>query len=254
TLVLRADLTGDPTFRELLGRVRETALAAHMHQDVPFERLVQELTPERSLAHTPLFQVVLALQNAPVESLEIQSLRLRPVSAAAATAKFDLTLDLEEQDGEVLGTAEHATDLFDAATIDRLIAHYGQLLAAALATPDLAASGLPLLSPAERHQVLAEWNDTAAERGEDVLIHELFEVWAQRTPGAIAAVCGGASMTYGEIEEQADRLAHHLARLGIGPGSLVGIHLRRGLRMIPALLAVLKAGAAYVPLEIGHPP
>src|SRR6185436_12631722 len=176
---------------------------AHTHQDVPFEKLVQELAPERSLAHTPLFQVMLALQNAPVESLEIQGLRLRPVSGAGATAKFDLTLSLEEQGGEILGTSEHAVDLFDSATIDRLLSQYGQLLAAALATPEQAASELPLLSPAERHQMLAEWNDTAADSGEAdeaTLIHELFETWAERTPGAVAAVCGGATLTYGEVE------------------------------------------------------
>src|SRR6185436_12697584 len=168
--------------------------------------------------------------------------------------KFDLILSLEEQGGELLGTAEYATDLFDAATIDRLVLQYERLLAAALATPELGISELPLLSPAELHQVLAEWNDTAVDRTEATLIHELFESWAARTPGAIAAVCGSETLTYGELEEQANRLAHHLASLGVGPGSLVGIHLRRGLPMIPALLAVLEAGAAYVPLEVGHPP
>ncbi len=254
TLVLRGDLSSQPTFRELLGRVRETALAAHTHQDVPFERLVQELTPERSLAHTPLFQVVLALQNVPTESLEVRSLRLRPVNGGGTTAKFDLTLSLVEHGGAISGTVEHATDLFDGTTVDRLILQYERLLAAAVAAPEIRISELPLLSPAERHQVLVEWNDTEAARGEETLIHELFEAWAARTPGAIAAVCGGETMTYGEVEDRANRLAHHLASLGIGPGSLVGIHLRRGLRMIPALLAVLKAGAAYVPLEVGHPP
>ncbi len=124
TLVLRGDLTGEPSFRELLGRVRETALAAYLHQDVPFEKLVEELAPERSLAHAPLFQVMLVLQNAPVESLEIQDLRLRPVSVDRTTAKFDLTLSLEEHDGGLAGTVEYATDLFDAATIDRLIVHF----------------------------------------------------------------------------------------------------------------------------------
>ncbi len=262
TLVLRGDLTGnlpggragEPTFRELLGRVRETALAAHAHQDVPFEKLVQELTPERSLAHTPLFQVVLALQNAPFESLEIQNLRLRPVSGAGTTAKFDLLLSLEEWSGGLLGTVEHATDLFDAATIDRLILQYERLLTAALAAPDLGVADLPLLPDSERHQVLVEWNDTLAACDEATLIHELFEAWAARTPEAVAAVCGRESLTYGALEERANRLAHNLMSLGVGPGSLVGLHLRRSLHMIPALLAVLKAGAAYVPLEIGHPP
>jgi amino acid adenylation domain-containing protein len=257
TLVLRGDLGGEPTFRELLARVRNTALAAHAHQDVPFERLIQELAPERSLAQTPLFQVVLMLQNAPVESLEIEDLRLRPVGGTGTTAKFDLTVSLGEQDSGLSGTAEYATDLFDAATIDRLTGQFERLLGAAFAAPDRTAAELPLLSSAERHQVLVEWNDTAVNPGLDaeaVLIHQPFEAWARRTPGAIAAVCGGESLTYGEVEEQANLLAHHLTALGIGPGALVGIHLRRSLAMIPALLAVLKAGAAYVPLEVGHPP
>jgi len=254
TLVLRSDLTGNPTFRELLGRVRDTTLIAQAHQEVPFEKLIQELAPERSLAHTPLFQVVLALQNAPAGSLEIRNLRLRPVEATGTTAKFDLTLNFVEHGGGLGGTVEHATDLFDAATIDRLLLQYERLLAAALEAPERAASELPLLSSGERHQMLREWNDTAVDRTEDTLIHELFESWAERTPGAVAAVCGGEALTYGELRQQAHRLAHHLAGLGIGPGSLVGIHLRRGLRMLPAVLAVLEVGAAYVPLEVGHPP
>ncbi len=255
TLVLRGDLSGEPTFRELLARVRNTALAAHAHQDVPFERLIQELAPERSLAQTPLFQVMFMLQNAPVENLEIADLRLRSVGAAGTTAKFDLTLSLGEHDEGLDGTAEYATDLYDAATIDRLLGQYVRLLSEALAAPERTAAELPLLSPAEQHQVLVEWNDTAVGSApEATLIHQPFEVWAARTPGAIAAVCGGEALTYGEVEEQARRLAAHLASLGIGPGALVGIHLRRSLAMIPAVLAVLKAGAAYVPLEIGHPP
>jgi len=261
TLVLRGDLSGDlpggragePSFRELLGRARETALAASLHQDLPFEKLVEELAPKRSLAHTP-FQVVFALQNAPVESSEVRDLRLRPVGRTGTTAKLDLMLSLREHDGELAGAIEYATDLFDAATIDRFLLQYESLLTAALATPDLSAAELPVLGAAERHQVLVEWNDFRVDRGETTLIHELFEVWARRTPDAVAAVCGDEALTYGELEDLASRLSHHLAQRGIGPGSLVGIHLRRGLRMIPAVLAVLKAGAAYVPLEIGHPP
>ncbi|HJX29947.1 MAG TPA: amino acid adenylation domain-containing protein, partial [Thermoanaerobaculia bacterium] len=253
-LVLRGDLSGAPGFAELLGRVRETALAAWLHQDVPFEKLVDELAPERNLAHAPLFQVVLALHNVPFEGLEIPGLRLRPVKLEGATAKFDLTFELTEHDGELWGAIEHATDLFDAATVDRLILQYERLLTTALATPGLPVSELPLLGEAERHQVLVEWNDTAAAREEEpALIHEPFEGWARRTPEAAAVVWRGETLTYGALEEQASRLAAHLAHLGAGPGSLVGIHLRRGPGLIVAALAVLKAGAAYVPLEIGHP-
>ncbi|HSF43792.1 MAG TPA: amino acid adenylation domain-containing protein [Thermoanaerobaculia bacterium] len=257
TLVLRGDLTGAPSFRELLARVRETALDAHTHQDVPFEKLVQELSPERSFAHTPLFQVVLALQNAPVGTLEIPDLRLRPVSYPATTAKFDLTLNLEEQGGRLSGAVEYATDLFDAATIDRLILQYERLLTAALAEPERRIGELPLLPAAERHQLLAEWNDTAMARGEedaDTLIHEPFEAWARRTPEAVALVWRGETISYGDLEERADFLARRLVSLGAGPGRYVGIHLRRGPGLIVAVLAVLKAGAIYVPLEIGHPP
>jgi len=254
TLVLRGDLAGEPSFLELLGRVRETALAAHAHQDVPFERLIQELAPERSLAHTPLFQVMLALQNAPVASLDLRGLRLRPVSGTGTMAKFDLLLSLEEHNGGLGGTAEYATDLFDATTIDRLTGQLERLLTAAVEAPERTVAELPLLPDAERHQLLLEWNDTVVECDEPTLIHELFAAWAQRTPGAVAAVCGGVVLTYGELAEQAHRLAWHLRSLDAGPGSLVGIHLRRGIPMIPAVLAVLEAGAAYVPLEIGYPP
>jgi amino acid adenylation domain-containing protein len=254
TLVLRGDLAGEPSFRELLGRARESALAAHTHQDVPFDKLVEELTSERSLAHGPLFQVMFVLQNAPAERLAIRDLRVQPVSGAGTTSKFDLRLSLGEHSGGLDGTLEFATDLFDAATIDRLIVQYEGLLGAGLETPETGVWELPLLPAAERHQVLVEWNDTAVDREEPARIHELFEAWAKQTPEAVAVVWGDEEITYGQLEAQANRLAHHLAHLGIGPGSLAGIHLRRGPGMIVAVLAVLKAGAAYVPLEIGNPP
>ncbi len=191
-LVLRGDLNNEPTFRELLGRVRETTLAAYAHQDVPFEKLIQELSPERSLAQTPLFQVVLALQNAPAESLAVESLRLQRLSTAGTTAKFDLTINLAEHNGGLSGTAEHAADLFDAATIERLIVQYQRLLTAALEAPEIGVADLPLLPESERHQVLMEWNDTDAGRSEETLIHELFEELGpahsrERSPPSAAA-------------------------------------------------------------------
>jgi amino acid adenylation domain-containing protein/non-ribosomal peptide synthase protein (TIGR01720 family)/FkbM family methyltransferase len=253
-LVLRSDFSGEPSLRDLVGQVRETALAAYAHQDVPFEKLVQEISPKRSLAHNPLFQVMFVLQNAPVAGVEIESLRLRPVSAERTTAMFDLTLSLEEHDGGLVGRAVYATDLFDPATVERLILQYERLLASVLEAPDLEVSEIPLLSSAERHHVLTEWNDTAAFCDEATLIHQPFEIRAARNPGAVAALFGDMVLTYGELEAEANRLAHHLVSLGIGRGSLVGIHLRRSLGMLSAVLAVLKAGAAYVPLEIGHPP
>ncbi|HEY7215938.1 MAG TPA: amino acid adenylation domain-containing protein, partial [Thermoanaerobaculia bacterium] len=253
TLVLRGDLSGEPTFRELLGRVRETALAAYLHQDLPFEKLVEELSPERSLAHASLFQVMLVLQNAPVESLEIRNLRLRPVSVEETTAKFDLELDLEEHDGELIGWIELATDLFDAPTVERLIAHYGRLLTAALEAPELQALALPLLSTVERQQLLTEWNDTALPLPERLLLPDLFDAQAASTPAAPAATCAGEAFTYAELSARADRLARHLRRLGCGPESRVGVAMERTLDLLVALLGVLKAGAVYVPLDPEYP-
>ncbi|HVR99443.1 MAG TPA: amino acid adenylation domain-containing protein, partial [Thermoanaerobaculia bacterium] len=252
TLVLRGDLTGEPTFRELLGRVRETALAAHAHQDVPFEKLVQELSPERSLAQTPLFQVMFVLQNAPVESLEIQNLRLRPVSGAGTTAKFDLELSLGEWNGGLRGAVEYATDLFDTATMDRLLVHYESLLTAAVATPELMASELPLLSPAERHQLLSEWNDTAVPASRR-LLSSLFKARVACTPHALASTYEGESLTYAQLGVRAERVASHLRQLGCGPESRVGVALERTLDLLVAFLGVLEAGAVYVPLDPEYP-
>ncbi|HSK79450.1 MAG TPA: amino acid adenylation domain-containing protein, partial [Thermoanaerobaculia bacterium] len=249
TLVLRGDLAGEPSFRELLGRARAASLAAHAHQDVPFERLVQELSPERSLAQTPLFQAMLVLQNTPVESLEIENLRFRPVNGTGGTSKFDLTLILEERDGEVHGAVEHAAGLFDAATIDRLIAHFERLLTAAAATPDAPVSAISLLSPAERGQILVEWNDTGAASGPPACLHELFEAQARRTPDAVAVIAGTREVRYAELDEQAGRLAGSLRAEGAGPEAVVGVCLERSADMVAALLAVLKAGAAYLPLD-----
>ncbi|HYN22225.1 MAG TPA: SDR family NAD(P)-dependent oxidoreductase, partial [Thermoanaerobaculia bacterium] len=253
TLVLRGDLSGEPTFRELLGRARETALAAYLHQDVPFEKLVEELSPERSLAHASLFQVMLVLQNAPVESLEIRNLRLRPVSVEETTAKFDLELNLEEQDGELAGWVEVATDLFDAPTVERLIAHYERLLTAALQAPELKASELPLFSTVERQHLLTEWNDTALPLSERRLLPDLFDAQVASTPEAPAATFEEETLTYAELGARADRLARHLRRLGCGPESRVGVAMERDLDLLVALLGVLKAGAVYIPLDPEYP-
>ncbi|HEX4961859.1 MAG TPA: non-ribosomal peptide synthase/polyketide synthase [Thermoanaerobaculia bacterium] len=250
TLVMRGDLTGAPTFGELLGRTRETALAAYLHQDVPFEKLVEELAPERSLAHAPLFQAMLVLQNAPDGSLEFADLHLRPMGDTGTTAKFDLTLNLAERDGEILGTVEYATDLFDAATIDRLVQQYGRLLTAALAAPERPAAELPLLSPAERHQAIAEWNDTATPPMGDVLLLDLLPSPATDLP---AVVQGQERLTHGELAARSDRLASHLRALGVGPDVLVALFLERSADLVVALLGVLKAGGAYLPLDISLP-
>ncbi|HVR99166.1 MAG TPA: amino acid adenylation domain-containing protein, partial [Thermoanaerobaculia bacterium] len=246
TLVLRGHLSG--TFRELLGRTRETALAAYLHQDVPFEKLVEELAPERSLAHAPLFQVVLVLQNAPVSDLEVESLRLRPLSMESATAKFDLTVNLEEQGGDLVGTIEYATDLFDAATVDRLFGSFERLLAAAVAGPDLKAEELPLLAETERQQLL-ELGGIREEFAATSTLHGRFAERARLAPDAAALTYGDATLSYGELDRRSNQLARWLRRQGTGPESRVGLSLDRSVDQVVGILGVLKAGAAYLPLD-----
>ncbi|HSK76523.1 MAG TPA: amino acid adenylation domain-containing protein, partial [Thermoanaerobaculia bacterium] len=253
TLVLRGDLTGAPTVRELLGRVRETALAAWQHQDLPFEKLVEELAPQRSLAYAPLFQVMLALQNAPFGELEIQDLQLRPVEVAGTTAKLDLTVSFAERGGALEGVIEYATALFDAATVDRLIAGFERLLASAAADPGLPVAELPLLSSGERHQVLTEWNDTGEESWTGP-VTLLVERWSRERPDAPAAVdAAGRALTYGELGERSGRLAGFLRSLGVGQESIVAVRMERSADLLVAQLAVLKAGAAYLSLDPAHP-
>jgi amino acid adenylation domain-containing protein len=253
-LVLRGDLSRDLSFRELLGRSRETALAAYLHQDVPFEMLVQELAPERSLSHSPLFQVALTLQNAPVPSLETGNLRVQPVSASRTTAKFDLEIILQEDEGGLAGVAEYAADLFDAVTIDRLIVHFEKLLTAALAAPEQGASGLPLLAPAEQWQALHEWNDTDRACPKDLCLQDLFAEQAARAPHAVAVSFEDRWLTYRALDEQSDRLAQWLIDRGAGMDVLVALLVERSLEMIVALVGILKAGGSYAPLEPGMPP
>src|SRR6185369_13260453 len=255
TLALRGDLSGTPTFRELIGRVRETALAAWLHQDVPFERLIQELAPERSLAHAPLFQVMLVLQNAPAAELRVAGLTLSPVAPAGATARFDLTLSLGEAAGGLAGAVEYATDLFDAVTIDRLIGHYERLLTGLVGMveePELRAGEIGLLSPEEELQLHA-WNETATAYPFDRPLHAWIEDQVDRTPWAVAVVCAGVELSYGELDRRANRLAWRLRALGVGPESRVAVCLERSTDLEVALLAVLKAGGAYVPLDPEYP-
>jgi non-ribosomal peptide synthetase component F/acyl carrier protein len=253
TLVLRGDLSGEPSFAQLLGRVRETALAAQAHQDLPFERLVEELAPERSLAHTPLFQAMLVLQNAPAASLEIGDLRLGPVDVEATTAKFDLTLNLSEQGGGLLGTVDYATDLYDATTVERLILHLEQLLAAALREPDRLVAELPLLGGAELQQILREWNDTGVEHGVPPLLPLLIAKQAARAPRRLAVEQGSRALTAGELETWADGLACLLRRRGVRIEDRVAVCCERSPEMVIILLAVWKAGAAWLPLEPTYP-
>ena len=253
TLVLRTDLSGNPSFRELLGRVREVALQAYAHQDLPFEKLVEELQPERDLGQNPLVQVTFALQNAPARPLELTGLEVTPLPVRSQTARFDLELFLWERDGHLDGAFVYSTDLFDVATIERLSRHFQVLLEGIAADPDRRISELALLSEGERWQVLEEWNRTERAYPRGKTVHELFEEQAERTPGAQAVVFGGERLTYRELNERANRLARYLSKRGVGPEVLVGLCVERSLEMVVGLLGILKAGGAYVPLDPAYP-
>jgi amino acid adenylation domain-containing protein len=256
-LALRADLSRVETFHALLRQVREASLGAYAHQDLPFEKLVEELHPDRDLSRSPLFQVTIALQNAPLPAAELEGLTLVPVEMPAAVAKFDLSFVLaaaDEGEGGLFGVLQYATDLFDATTAARLAGHLEVLLAGAAAEPGGPLAELPLLGAAERHQVLAEWNDTRETVVERTLLHQLFEAQADLRPGAPAVVFEeGVALTYGELEAAANRLAHLLRGLGIGLGDAAGIWMERSPDMVAAVLAVLKAGGTYVPLDPAWP-
>jgi amino acid adenylation domain-containing protein len=247
TLVLRTDLADDPAFADLLDRVRETTLGAYDHQDVPFERLVEELKPPRSRSHTPLFQVVLALQNAPLGPLELPGLRLAPFEVETRTAKFDLSLVLVESGGGLGGFLEHDRDLFDATTARRLLGWFRTLLEGGIEDPERRISGLPLLTAPERQQALEQaGGDSPYPR--DVGVHELFEIQAASSPDAVAIEMGAEEISYAELSRRSDRVARRLRAWGVTPGTLVGIGMHRSAELIVATLGILKAGGAYVPL------
>jgi amino acid adenylation domain-containing protein len=252
TLALRTDLHGDPSFEELAGRVREAALGAFSHQEVPFERLVDELRLERNLSHSPVFQVMLAYQNLPPAALELPSLTLSPLDFDGGRAQFDLNLTVQPEAAGPLARLEYATDLFDAATAARLLAHLQTLLAGIADDPARRLSELPLLTPEEHRELLAAGEGVALEPSE-VLVHQLFEATAARQPGAVAVSFAGETVTYGELNARANRLAHHLRRRGVGPESLVAVCVERSPAMLAAMLGILKAGGAYVPLDPAYP-
>jgi amino acid adenylation domain-containing protein len=253
TLVLRGDLSGDPTFHELLQRTRQTALDAYAHQDVPFEKIAEAFQSSRDLSRPPLFQVMFVLQNEPLRPLELAGLKVSALPAHSGTAKFDLTLSIEESPGGLSGFIEYNTDLFDATPIRRMIGHFQTLLEGAVADPDQQLSRLPLLTDAEQHQLLIEWNDTRAEFPKEKFIHELIEEQVERTPDAVAVVFEEEQFTYRQLNDCANQLAAQLREFGVGPNVRVGLCVERSLEMMVGLLGILKAGGAYLPLDAAYP-
>ncbi|WP_141693647.1 condensation domain-containing protein, partial [Streptomyces sp. PTY087I2] len=258
TLVLRTDLSGNPTFRELVDRVKETDLAAYAHQDVPFERLVDELNPARSMARHPLFQVMLSMQNTPVIETKLGGVPASPLPVALDTAKFDLSFELEERfsgDGSpagLEGVIEFAVDLFDRASVEVLAARLGQLLEAALDDPDRAVSTIDVLTARERERILVEWNATSRSV-EPVTFPGLFESQVIRAPRATALESPEVTYIYEEFNERANQLAHLLIERGVGREQIVALALPRSVDIAVAQLAVMKAGAAYLPVDPDYP-
>ncbi|MER7188007.1 condensation domain-containing protein, partial [Streptomyces hyaluromycini] len=258
TLVVRTDVSGDPTFTELLARVREKSLAGFEHQDVPFERLIEELAPARSLARHPLFQVMLTLQNNQAPALALPGVQTQVAPSGEQASKFDLNaivsevFDAEGVPAGLRGVVTGAADLFDAGSIAVIAERWVRVLEAVLADPSLPVSGVDVLSADERRRVLVEWNDTVVDVARSTL-PELFAVQVERTPDAPAVVFEGESLSYAELDARASRLARYLVGLGVGPERLVGVCLDRGVDLMVALLAVLKAGGAYLPVDPEYP-
>ena len=266
TLVLRTRFdpidgaAGALTFRQLLKRVQNTAIEAYARQDVPFEMLVEALQPQRDMSHTPLFQAMFALQDAPLQALNLPGLTLSPLQPDTKTAKFDLTLNIVERTDVLRGALEYNTDLFDAGTAARMVGNFRALLEGIVADPDGAVMRLPILTAAERHQILEEWNDTAADFPADTLLHTRFSAQAAATPDALAVIAeatetsaGDQVLTYAELDRRSNQLAHHLRGLGVGPESIVGLATERSVEMLVGIFGILKAGGAYVPLDPSYP-
>ncbi|MCH0538341.1 amino acid adenylation domain-containing protein [Streptomyces sp. MUM 203J] len=253
TVPIALDLRGEPAFGELLQRVTDSSLAAFAHQNVPFGRLVAELAPERDLSRSPLVQVLFALQNVRLGAFEGQGVSSELVEVSEANSQFDLNLRMMDTGDEILGWLDYDTDLFDAATVARLAGHLTHVLGAVADDPATPVSGVDLLGPAERQQVVHAWNSTAAGWGLERTLTALLEEQAARAPGRTAVNCGGRQLSYAGLHRRANRLAWRLRELGVGPDVVVGVHLERSVELMVALLAVLKAGGAYLPLDPGYP-
>lgn len=253
TLVMRTDCSGDPSFRDLLRRVREGSLQAFAHQDMPFEKLVEQMNPIRDCSHSPLFNVLFVVQNTPPQIPNLRGLDLFPIDADSGTAKFDLSLYITPVSGGLKCLIEYNTDLFEKATIARMLEHFQVLLQALAANPNQRISQMPMLLETERQQLLWKWNETCSSYPADKCLHTIFESQVERTPDAVAIVFDNKSLTYRELNQRANQLAHYLGKLGVQPEVLVGICLNRSEEMVVALLAVLKAGGAYVPMDPNYP-
>jgi amino acid adenylation domain-containing protein/non-ribosomal peptide synthase protein (TIGR01720 family) len=253
TVVMRTDLAGNPSFRDVLQRVRDVALGAYSHQEVPFERVVEAVQPRRDLSHNPLFQVVFVLQNTPMPAVDLPDVSLREQPIETGTAQFDLVLNLTETADGLKGWLDYNTDLFEAATIARLVAHFQKLLEGVTAHPERAIAEFPLLTAAE-HQMLRAWNATTEHYPTDRCIQQLVEAQAAQRPDAIAVVDGVHTLTYGELNRRANQVAHYLHTFGLKPEASVAVCLERSANLIVSLLGILKAGAAYVPLDPATPP
>lgn len=254
TLVMRTNLADKPSFQTLLLRVREVALGAYAHQDLPFEMLVDALQPERDLSHTPLFQVAFSLQNAPSKPLDIPGLSWETLPADSGTAKFDLMLEMVEYEDRLHGSLEFNTDLFDPETIQRLVGHWRTLLENIVVNPKQSIALIPILTEPERKQLLVDWNETAVPFPSETCIHHLFEDQVAQQPEVVALTFEDQQLTYDQLNRKANQLAHHLQKLGVGPEVLVGLAADRSLEMVIGILAVLKAGGAYIPLDPSYPP
>ncbi|PYX57458.1 MAG: non-ribosomal peptide synthetase, partial [Acidobacteria bacterium] len=252
TLVFRTDFTENLSFRDLLGRVRSFALEAYMHQDVPFEKLVEVLVPQRSLDTPPLFQVMFTFQNIPKQVFEISGLSIKQMSFETGIAKFDLSVEVWE-DSEFHCQFEYNTDLFEPSTIERMLGHFEKLIQAALENPDLPLAQLPILSEQEREQVLVEWNNTSVSYPSNIPLHNFVEDQTERTPDSIALIYETEQLTYSQLNARANQLARRLRKLGVGPDVLVSVCAERTVEMVVALLGIIKAGGAYVPLDPEYP-
>ncbi|PBQ06236.1 non-ribosomal peptide synthetase, partial [Pseudomonas syringae] len=254
TLALRVNVSDDPTVEALLSRVKACTLAAYEHQDLPFEQVVELLKPVRSLSHSPLFQAMLSWQNTPPAELALEGLELTLLDSVARTTKYDVSLDLAEVEGRIVGSLEYATALFDRETAQRYVAYLERVLRAMVENERQVVGAIELLGKTERRQVLVEFNATHQAWQQDLLVHQLFEQQAQQQPQALALVCGDERVTYAELNERSNQVAHALLSLGIAPDDRVAICVERSVEMVVGLLGILKAGGAYVPLDPGYPP